>query len=221
MVCPEMLGGNLGFGDPAACRLTFSWASRPAILDVVSAQDVTAATARDREQPGAGVVLRRIRPADADGIRDLTIQRLQLSPEGTFGASLNDVLARREDYWREFAIEHSRGALPATFVLDQGGSLVGCATLSDTAEGPAALSGVYVRATLRRTGLGRALAQACLDWAREQATDRPVQLWVAPTNTTAIALYRDLGFEPTGTFWASESAGWTEMLRPAESSGRG
>jgi RimJ/RimL family protein N-acetyltransferase len=195
--------------------------SRSGILGFVSADGATAATSRDRPPPGPGVALRRIRPTDASEIRRLTIERLQLSPEGTFGASLNDVLARREDYWREFAIEHSRGALPATFVLDQCGSLVGCATLSDTAEGPAALSGVYVGATLRRTGLGRALVQACLDWAREQATDRPVQLWVAPTNTTAIALYRDLGFEPTGTFWASESAGWIEMLRPTESSGRG
>jgi ribosomal protein S18 acetylase RimI-like enzyme len=185
-------------------------------LEFVSAHEVTVATAHRCEPSGADVVLRRIRRSDAAEIRRLTIERLQRSPEGTFGASLADVLERGEDYWLEFAIEHSCGELPATFVLDQGGSLVGCATLSDTAEGPAALSGVYVRATLRRAGLGRALVERCLNWAREHATGSSVQLWVAPTNTTAIALYRDLRFEPTGTVWNSESAGWMEMLRPAE-----
>jgi ribosomal protein S18 acetylase RimI-like enzyme len=217
MVCPETPGDNRGFRCAGAGRPTFGRTDRSEILNFVGTHEVTGATARNLGPPGAGVVLRRIRPDDVAQIRRLTIERLQRSPEGTFGASLDDVLQRHEDYWREFAIGHSHGELPVTFVLDQNGVLVGCATLSDTLEGPSALSGVYVASILRRTGLGRALVQMCLDWAGEHAADQPLQLWVAPTNTTAIALYRDLGFVPTGRAWNSDSAAWTEMLRPAES----
>jgi len=55
------------------------------------------------------------------------------------------------------------------------------------------LEDLYVRESARGTGLGRALAQAALDRARERGCAR-VQLDVAEGNAAARALYESLGF---------------------------
>ncbi len=58
--------------------------------------------------------------------------------------------------------------------------------------------GVYVKASYRGRGLGRALMQNVLDRARPEGLDH-LLLAVATTNTTAFELYRRLGFETWGT----------------------
>jgi ribosomal protein S18 acetylase RimI-like enzyme len=57
------------------------------------------------------------------------------------------------------------------------------------------LNDLFVAATARRTGAGRALVRACADRARA-AGAVGVQLQTAPDNHTAQALYRSEGFEP-------------------------
>ncbi|BEL07345.1 GNAT family N-acetyltransferase [Actinoplanes sichuanensis] len=57
------------------------------------------------------------------------------------------------------------------------------------------LNDLFVSATARRTGAGRALVRACADEARA-AGAVAVQLQTAPENETAQALYRSEGFQP-------------------------
>jgi len=56
------------------------------------------------------------------------------------------------------------------------------------------LEDLYVSATARGSGLGRALTEAVLDRARERGCRR-VELDVSSENAPAQALYRSLGFD--------------------------
>jgi putative acetyltransferase len=49
-------------------------------------------------------------------------------------------------------------------------------------------------------GVGRALLQALLDWARAHAQVERVELRVRATNTQAIALYKKCGFAEESRF---------------------
>jgi ribosomal protein S18 acetylase RimI-like enzyme len=139
------------------------------------------------------------------------------SPPGTFGGSLAEVLDRTPTQWDELVSEHATGPLPTTFVLESELGFVGCATVAVAGDGLPALSGIYIGPQLRGTGLGRALVVTALEWARRHAPGQPVQLWVAPGNDAAIALYESLGFRASGRTWESGTAGWFEMLSPAPS----
>lgn len=57
--------------------------------------------------------------------------------------------------------------------------------------------GLMVDADYRRRGIGRALLDAAVDWARE-AEVRKLELHVFPWNESAIALYEDFGFVREG-----------------------
>jgi ribosomal protein S18 acetylase RimI-like enzyme len=50
----------------------------------------------------------------------------------------------------------------------------------------------------RGRGLGRALMEACIDWARQQPSLSWVDLGVFEGNDVAEALYRKLGFTELG-----------------------
>ena len=57
--------------------------------------------------------------------------------------------------------------------------------------------GMFVVAARRGRGIGTALMQEAIRWARERGVER-VELTVYPHNEAAIALYRLFGFEPEG-----------------------
>jgi L-phenylalanine/L-methionine N-acetyltransferase len=57
--------------------------------------------------------------------------------------------------------------------------------------------GLMVALDARRQGVGKALMQAAVDWAR-QAGVRKLELHVFPWNKAAIALYDSFGFEREG-----------------------
>lgn len=56
-----------------------------------------------------------------------------------------------------------------------------------------AIDEIVVAASQRRSGLGRALAQAALAWAKERGAER-VEVRVAAGNATGQAFWRALGF---------------------------
>jgi [ribosomal protein S18]-alanine N-acetyltransferase len=61
----------------------------------------------------------------------------------------------------------------------------------------AELETVAVAASTRRTGIGRALCTAVIDWSREQGATSII-LEVRANSAAAIALYAKLGFIPEG-----------------------
>lgn len=88
-------------------------------------------------------------------------------------------------------LETSEGTL---LVAEDGEAPVGLAVMvgRDAPE-----LGMLVAADRRGRGIGSALVEACLAWAREAGAARVV-LQVFPHNTAARALYRKHGFAETG-----------------------
>ncbi len=86
-------------------------------------------------------------------------------------------------------------------VAEQAGAPVGHAFLEPL---PLAVTSHVVRLTIaiheghRRRGVGRALMEALLGWARSSPRVEKVELQVRSSNEPAIALYRSLGFVEEG-----------------------
>jgi GNAT superfamily N-acetyltransferase len=64
-------------------------------------------------------------------------------------------------------------------------------------DGVAYLGGMWVHPDARGRGIGRALGQSVIDWARDERFPQ-LDLWVTDGNAAAQALYERLGFVTTG-----------------------
>ncbi|HEV7863499.1 MAG TPA: GNAT family N-acetyltransferase, partial [Acidimicrobiia bacterium] len=82
------------------------------------------------------------------------------------------------------------------FVADAGGEIVG--SVSSALSGGVADLGMLVVESHRGAGVGRALLEAVIDWAR-QAGAHKISLAAWPTNHPAIGLYARYGFRVEGT----------------------
>jgi RimJ/RimL family protein N-acetyltransferase len=82
------------------------------------------------------------------------------------------------------------------FVAEAGGEIVGDLGVFRRGAGPATI-GMGVAAAWRGRGVGTALMEACVRWAREQGVHK-LSLEVFPWNEPAIALYRKFGFVEEG-----------------------
>ncbi len=100
-----------------------------------------------------------------------------------------------------------RGAL---LLAEVDGAIAGCVALRplDTSDYPGAaeMKRLYVRKPFRGFGLGRQLAEAVLDAAR-QAGHACVLLDTLSDMEAARALYEDLGFEPIDPYYHNPIAG--------------
>jgi RimJ/RimL family protein N-acetyltransferase len=88
----------------------------------------------------------------------------------------------------------------AVFVVEEQGRLVGRLSLAREAH-PASRHvadlGLMVAAAQRRRGIGRALLEQAVAWARASGVTK-LELHVFPWNEPAIALYEAFGFEREG-----------------------
>ena len=82
----------------------------------------------------------------------------------------------------------------------------GCVALRRLDASTAEMKRMYVRETHRGTGLGRRLALEVIEAARKRGHGRIV-LDTLPKLTTAIALYRDLGFRGCGPYLPAPTPG--------------
>jgi putative acetyltransferase len=88
----------------------------------------------------------------------------------------------------------------AVFVAEDGGVVVGRLSLArdqHPASAHVADLGLMVAGTHRRQGIGRALLETAVMWAREAEIDK-LELHVFPWNEPAIQLYESFGFEREG-----------------------
>ena len=122
---------------------------------------------------------------------DLRLEALQDSPDA-FWTRLADALERGEEHWRA-------AAAPPCHVADDSGRLVGMVSAfpDDDDRALTHLIAMYVSPGARRRGLGGALLEAQLAWARAAGYER-VALMVNTANTGAVALYERLGFRESG-----------------------
>ena len=127
--------------------------------------------------------------------------------------ALGDAVGREEggwllnsNGWRTVAEERrylralKRYADAAVYVVEDGGAIVGRLSLArdpNPASRHVADLGLMVAATHRRRGIGRALLDQAVAWARA-ADVRKLELHVFPWNEPAIVLYERFGFEREG-----------------------
>lgn len=113
-----------------------------------------------------------------------------------------------ENYDRELAELPGDYAPPGGELLiarDAAGS-VGCVGLRRHDAGSGEMKRMYVRDRGRGAGLGRRLAQAVIEEARRRGYRR-LLLDTLPKLTTAIALYRSLGFVEIGPYLSCPTPG--------------
>ena len=141
-----------------------------------------------------GIVIRQLRPADADAYRSLRLSGLAESPEA-FGS----------DFATESAspIEAFAKTLESLYVAGafDGDRLVGVTGFRqldrEKTRHRGDIWGVYVAPDARGKGIGRGVMEHVLEHARGRVLQ--VHLSVTTGNSPAVALYEHLGFERYGT----------------------
>ena len=138
----------------------------------------------------------KIRPAaEADRNAIWTIFREVVAPGDTYALDPNISRADALAYWfapdtHTYVAEQPAIGIAGTYILrpnqSGGGSHV-------------ANAGFMVSASARGQGLGRAMAEHCLSEARRLGFRAMQFNYVISTNTAAMRLWRDLGFEIVGT----------------------
>ena len=91
-------------------------------------------------------------------------------------------------------------------IARDGDAPAGCVALRRLDAGTGEMKRMYVREAYRGGGLGRRLAGAVIEEARNRGYVR-VLLDTLPKLAPAIALYRDLGFRETAAYLASPTPG--------------
>lgn len=149
------------------------------------------------EPAGAGPALRVVRvvPRDWRTMRDVRLAMLLDAPRA-FGATYARDAAKGDEDWRARVGEDA----PPAWLAWLGDRPVGTVTLlhhDDLAEDEQGIVAMWVSASARGRGVGRALVEAALAEARARGARR-VLLDVADDNGPARALYERAGFRPTG-----------------------
>lgn len=144
------------------------------------------------------MVIRRLRPDEAGLFRDLRLRALEESP-ASFADTLTEVAAQPPEYWDKLTASVTRPDGQVMLVAEDGaqaiGFVFGLFDRDDQTLGH--LGGMWVEPDARRQGVGRALTEAVIAWARERKL-RALALWVTEGNRGAIDLYTMLGFAATG-----------------------
>ncbi len=139
-------------------------------------------------------MIRRLGPEDAAAFAEIRLEGLARHPDA-FGSDVE-----RESAW---SLEHfaNRLSKSAMFGFEEDGALLGVAGFYAEAARKmhhrGALWGMYVREQARGKGIGAALVEAVLDYARGRVEQ--LHLNVAVENTSALALYERCGFRIYGT----------------------
>lgn len=128
--------------------------------------------------------------------RSLRLRAVEDSPDA-FRSALSQESAEADEWWIELikqAAEHPHALL---LVAEAGADPIGMlfGRLDDSGE-LLDIGAMWVDPEVRRRGIGRALLEASLSWARDASAHR-AELWVAPSNDAATQLLLGLGFEPT------------------------
>ncbi len=144
------------------------------------------------------IVVRRVRPDEAEILRRVRLAALAESPAAFGSTYAGELLLTTED-WTGRVRSGSNGSERAMFLAVADEEVVGLA--GGYRPGPAPdvveLVSMWTDPSVRRSGVGRRLVSAVLEWARASGAAE-VQLWVTRGNTAAETLYRTMGFAETG-----------------------
>ena len=138
--------------------------------------------------------VRHVLAHEADRLREIRLRSLATDPEA-FGATFEGDASRPADWWQRGASRSERGAQRTFVIVDDEDRWLGMALVrpDDESPGDAVINAMWVAPEARRQGMGRALLEACVDWAREHRF-RAVNLAVRSVNAPARAAYAAAGF---------------------------
>jgi GNAT superfamily N-acetyltransferase len=117
----------------------------------------------------------------------------------SFGETFADAAGRSITYWEDLTRSVTEPGPHVMFLACEGEDILGSAYgLQDRARSDAGrVGGMWVEPAWRRRGVGRALLQEVLSWARGRGL-RHLGLWAPAHSPAAIALYSRAGFRKTG-----------------------
>jgi GNAT superfamily N-acetyltransferase len=144
------------------------------------------------------VLVREAVMADWPALRDIRLHALRNAPDA-FGSTYADQLLLGEAHWRQ---RISGGGLFLAYVPEVSPpeastfEPAGLAGAYQEAPGIVELVSMFVRPRARGRGVGQALIDAVIGWARERDATS-VHLWVTETNKHARLLYERFGFSVT------------------------
>ena len=141
--------------------------------------------------------IRRIRAHEGPRLRALRLRALADAPTA-FGSTLAEAQAHPQEYWERRARESAVAETSAIFVAEENGHWYGIAGSFIHRDHPhtVRLVSMWVDPIRRRSGVGSALVEAVLQWARGREAEC-LQLWVTDANHAARSLYTRHGFAET------------------------
>lgn len=129
--------------------------------------------------------------------RSLRLRAVEESPDA-FRSTLTQESAEADDWWVKLISRTADHPDAILLVAEADSDPVGMmfGRLDESGE-LLDVGAMWVDPELRRHGIGRALVDAAMEWARD-AGARRAELWVAEGNAAAESLYGSIGFSPTG-----------------------
>ena len=142
--------------------------------------------------------LRRLASHELDLHRDLRLRALRDAPD-SFGETFAAAAERPISYWEELTRSVTEPGRDVMFFACEGDDILGSVYgFRDRARTDAGrIGGMWVGPDWRRRGVGRALLQEVISWARERRLSR-LGLWAPAHSPAAMALYSRAGFRNTG-----------------------
>ena len=142
--------------------------------------------------------IRRLEPHEVALHRQVRLRALRDAPDA-FGETAADVEARPSSYWEQLTQSVTEPGRHVMFLASEEDAICGSTYgLLDVESNDAGrVGGTWVAPSHRRRGVGKALVDAVISWAREHGFGR-VRLWAPAASTAALALYRRAGFLETG-----------------------
>lgn len=148
-----------------------------------------------------GIEVRILTEADAEAFWNIRLRALRDNPE-SFGASYEEILERGIAGSTHGLLRKDAVAEDATFGAFDGKTLVGIANLIREKEikkrHKAVFGGMYVPQELRSQGIGKALLQAAIEYARTIEQLEQINLSVVLVSKEARLLFVSHGFETYG-----------------------
>ncbi len=138
--------------------------------------------------------IRHVRAHEAERLREIRLRSLATDPEA-FGATFEGDASRPADWWERGARRSEQGGQRTFVIVDDADRWLGMALVrpDDESPGDAVINAMWVAPEARRQGMGRALLEACVEWAGERRF-RAVNLAVRISNAPARAAYAAAGF---------------------------
>ena len=141
--------------------------------------------------------VRRVTSQEWEALRDVRLRALADAPDA-FGTTHAEAVSRPDEWWRDWAARSAETDTQAMVLAWDGDDPAGIAGVFATDDGAWQVISMWVGPGARGRGVGRALLDAVVAWAREHDSDRTIRLSVADGNDDARSLYERYGFVDSG-----------------------